>query len=593
MELSILNLLLVLLAAFLGGRLAIRLGYPSVLGEILAGILLGPPLLGLLYGSEALGVLAELGVLLMMLYIGMAIDPKELGKASWGGLLAAIGGFIVPFVLGYFVVIAFGGTPVAGVFVGMAMGVTSLATKSRILVDLKILDTRIAHVMMAGALITDSLSLIIFAGIMSFASLGALEFAAISVVAGKVILFFAASWVVGLIIYPRLWRWLKHRGLTDRAFSATLVLLTALVFAEMAHLAGLHGILGAFLAGLFLREAISEHKLSYELTTMVRDVSIGFLAPVFFVTAGFEVSFGVLGTDLALLVTVIVLATVGKIAGTALFYLPTGHGWREGVVVGAGMNGRGAVEIIIAGIGLQAGIIDASIFSILVFTAIATTATVPLLLKWGVDWLERHGEMVRSSGGRDGVVIVGAGPVARVLASELAQSQPVTLIDTNREHCEAARAEGLEAVHGDALDDAVLQRAGLSRAGTFVTFTPNAEVNVLSAQRAREGFMVPNLYALLTKESDGGLFKLLDTLGAHTLFVNPIDLNSWDGRLIMREVVRFQHTIHDEEMSAFQRLHHAPDELPLVVSRGEKHFLFRALEGLEPGDRVLTLAGTG
>ena len=209
MDFSILNLLLVLLAAFLGGRLAIRLGYPSVLGEILVGILLGPPLLGLLYGGEALGVLAELGVLLMMLYIGMEIDPKELGKASWGGFLAAVGGFILPFTLGYFVVLGFGGTPVAGVFVGMAMGVTSLATKSRILVDLKILDTRMAHVMMAGALITDSLSLIIFAGIMSFASLGALELVPMLGVAGKVVLFFAASWLVGLVLYPRLWRFFK------------------------------------------------------------------------------------------------------------------------------------------------------------------------------------------------------------------------------------------------------------------------------------------------------------------------------------------------------------------------------------------------
>ena len=287
------------------------------------------------------------------------------------------------------------------------------------------------------------------------------------------------------------------------------MLLTALLFAEMAHLAGLHGILGAFLAGLFLREAISEHRLSHELTTMVRDVSIGFLAPVFFVTAGFEVSFGVFQTDLALLLTVIILATVGKIVGTALFYLPTGHGWREGLVIGAGMNGRGAVEIIIAGIGLQAGIIDATIFSILVFTAIATTATVPLLLKWGVDWLRRRGELVRSTGGRDAVVIVGAGPVARVLAQELSQSGRVTLLDSNREHCEAARALGLEAVHGDALEDEVLERAGLSEAGTFVALTPNAEVNVLSAQRAGEGFMVPQLYALADQRERRGPFQAL------------------------------------------------------------------------------------
>ena len=368
MEFNILNLFLVLLAAWLGGQLASRLGYPSVLGELLAGILLGPPLLGLFHGSAALSVLAELGVLLMMLYIGMEIDPKDLGKASKGGILAALGGFIVPFSLGYWIVTATGGTGIAGVFVGMAMGVTSLATKSRILVDLKILDTRIAHVMMAGALIADTLSLIIFAGIISFSTSGSLDIWAIVIIAIKVILFFLFSWFLGLKVFPVIYKWLKVNGFKGRTFNATLILLTALAFAELAHLAELHGILGAFIAGLILREAIAEKKLSYELTELVKDVSLGFLAPIFFVTVGFQVSFEVFQTDLYLLISTIILATVGKIVGTALFYIPSGNGWREGVTIGAGMNGRGAVEIVIAGIGLEAGIITKEIFSILVFT---------------------------------------------------------------------------------------------------------------------------------------------------------------------------------------------------------------------------------
>ena len=99
MELSLLNLLLVLLAGWLAGWGATRIGYPSVLGELLVGILLGPPVLGLLQGSPALAILAEIGILLMMLYVGMEIDPRELGQASWAGMLAAVGGFVTPFVL--------------------------------------------------------------------------------------------------------------------------------------------------------------------------------------------------------------------------------------------------------------------------------------------------------------------------------------------------------------------------------------------------------------------------------------------------------------------------------------------------------------
>ena len=589
MELSILNLFLVLLAAWVGGNIATRLGYPSVLGEIVAGILLGPPLLGLLYGSEALSILAEVGVLLMMLYIGMEIDPRELGKASKGGVLAALGGFIVPFVLGFWAVTAFGGTVIAGVFVGMAMGVTSLATKSRILVDLKILDTRIAHVMMAGALVADTLSLIIFAGIISFVTAGALDIAGVGLIAIKVILFFAASWVLGLKIFPPLYRWLKRRGLTGRTFNATLVLLITLAFAELAHLAGLHGILGAFIAGLFLREAMAERKLSHELTELVKDVSLGFLAPIFFVTAGFQVSFAVFQTSLPLLITVVVLATLGKIVGTALFYLPSGHGWREGLTIGAGMNGRGAVEIVIAGIGLQAGIISQEIFSILVFMAILTTATVPVFLKWGVAWLERRDELVRS-GSKAGVVIAGAGPVARLLGQELAASQKVTFIDSNEENCRAVRALGLEAIHGDVLEDSVLRDAGVEHVGTFIGLTPNAEVNVLAAQRARETFFVPNLRVLLTKESDGGLYRILETLDAQPLFTHPVDLLEWDYKLESLEVEKLMHAVEADNPAALRERLGQPSFLPLLMKRSGVTQLFGSLQELEPGDQLMALA---
>lgn len=588
MELSILNLFLVLLAAWLGGQIATRLGYPAVLGELLAGILLGPPLLGVLYGSEALAVLAEIGILLMMLYIGMEIDPRELGKASKGGVLAALGGFLVPFGLGLWVVTAFGGTVIAGVFVGMAMGVTSLATKSRILVDLNILDTRIAHVMMAGALVADTLSLIIFAGIISFATAGALDIAGVGFIALKVTIFFALAWFLGLKLFPPFYSWLKQKGFTGRTFNATLVLLITLAFAELAHLAGLHGILGAFIAGLFLREAIAERKLSHELTALVKDVSLGFLAPIFFVTAGFQVSFEVFQTNLALLLTVIALATVGKILGTALFYWPTGHGWREGVVIGAGMNGRGAVEIIIAGIGLQAGIISQEIFSILVIMAIATTATVPVLLKLGVDWLKRRNELSHSSSDREGVVIAGAGAVARLLATELVKSRSVTLIDSNTQNIADARSLGLTALQGDVLDDTILRDAGIEEAGVFIGLTPNAAVNVLAAKRAHEEFLVSDVRSLLTHLSDTGLYKQLQSIGGKPLFADAVDLISWDEKVLKKQVKPLIHELTVARKDE-QGIPDLSDGLPLIVHRGEHRVMFNTMAELEPGDKVFVL----
>ncbi|CAN5878096.1 N/A [soil metagenome] len=578
MEFSITNLLLVLLAGWLGGLLAARLGYPAVLGELLAGIVLGPPLLGVLHGSGALAVLADLGVLLMMFYVGMEVDPRELARASWTGFLASMGGFIVPFALSYWVALQFGVPNTAALFIGLAAGVTALATKSRVLLDLNILDTRIANVMMAGAIITDTLSLLVFAGLLSSASLGGLELAGLALMLAKVALFFGASYVVGLKLFPRLWRWLSARGLTSRTFSATLVLMTALVFAEFAEVAGLHGVLGAFMAGLFLREAISERKLSHELTHMVRDVSVGFLAPVFFVTAGFQASFGVFTTDLGLLLSILATATVGKIVGTALFYLPSGYGWREGVAVGLGMNGRGAVEIILAGIALNAGLITPNIFSILVFVAIITTAADTVLLKWGVGWLARRGELVKVAT-RERVIVVGAGPVARVLAAALAETRPVCVIDANLTHCRRARTLGLTAVCGDALEQSTLFEAGVDEAGTLITVTPKSEVTLLAAQLAREAFLVPELFVAVTDNPDSGLHRLLAELEATPLTLTPSDVSLWDARLERQQadVVQGLTDLMTDALS-----------LPLVVRRGTARLLYSEA-GYRPEDEVVGL----
>jgi Kef-type K+ transport system membrane component KefB/sulfur carrier protein ThiS len=591
MEFSIVNLLLVLLSAWIAGSIVARFGYPSIFGELMAGIVLGPPLLGLLEGSEALSVLAEVGVLLMMLYIGMEIDPRELFKASWPGALAAVGGFATPFVLAYVVVVALGGTTEAGLFIGIAAGITSLATKSRILVDLKLLDTRVAHVLMAGALISDTLALLSFAVIIGVVDAGALDMGSLGLTALRAFLFFAVTTFLGMKVFPPLWRRLKRVGLTGRTFNATLILLIALLFAELAELAGLHAILGAFLAGLFLREGtVLERKLSHQLNDLVHDVSIGFLAPIFFVTAGFHVSLGVFQTDLLLLVAVTGVATVGKILGTALFYLPSGHGWREGLTVGAGMNGRGAVEIIIAEIGLSMGFISPEIFSVLVFMAIFTTATVPVFLKWGTDWLRSRDELVRSRDERQGTVIVGAGPTARWLAKALADAGDVWLVDENTYHCDLAREEGLQVVCGNAMDGDVLAEANLGTARSMLALTSNPEVNVLAGQMAREHFMVPEIGVLIPGH-DTSLRALADEAGITILSEAWESIRRWDHWINTRQVDEVALEVNESKQvrDILYQLQTKRTSLPLVVARNGQRVPFVTTGDVDKGDRILAL----
>lgn len=590
MAFSLLNLLLVLLVAWGAGLLARRLGYPSVLGELIAGILLGPPLLGWLAASEALAVLAEAGILLMMLYIGMEIDPKDLKKASKGGVLAAAGGFITPFVLCYGLIVWAGGTPMMAAFVGIAAGVTSLATKSRILVDLDLLDTRIAHVMMAGALVADTVSLIIFAALLGLAEAGGISAAGLALVAGKAVLFFAVALATGRFVLPHLGRLVQWLGL-GRTGTFTLILLVTFGFAEGAELAGMHGILGAFVAGLFLREIGLGRSAERDLVTVIRDASLGFLAPIFFVTAGFAVSLEVFSTSLGLLAGVIVLATIGKIVGTALFYLPTKNGWREGITIGAGMNGRGAVEIIVAQIGLSMGLITAEIFSILVFMALFTTATVPVFLKWGVDWLRRKGELVRAVPPREGTLIIGAGPTARAIAEVLLRSQPVTLIDVNQHQVELARGAGLEALQGSALDEQVLTDAGAGRVRHLLLLTPNAEVNALAARLARTAFQVPEIHIWHDGSSSEGHEALLAHTGGTTLFAGPLSLTEWNYRVAHDEYERTGLALEETRppKAVFAEVQAERERLPLAVARGDQYLPFHSGFAFQPDDRLILL----
>lgn len=497
MHLELIDLLAILLAAWGSGLLAVRLGFPAILGELAAGVVFGPALLGWLVPSESVDVLAELGVYLLMLYIGMEIQPRQLVSASRAGVLAAIGGFLVPFGIGVGLMLSLEYSTAAALFMGMAMGVTSLATKSRILVDLNLLGTRVASVLLVGAVFADTLALMTFAGILAMGSQGAGSDAwiGVAVTGVKAVIFFAAAVVIGLRVFPWIGTHLARWKLGKRTSNFTIVLIVAFLFGELAHLAGLHAILGAFVAGLFLQEGILQRKWSYEVTDVVHDLSLGFLAPVFFVSAGFHISLPAVIANWELLLLVVVLATLGKIVGTALFYLPSGHGWREGLTVGAGMNGRGAVEIIVAEIGLAMGLITPEVFSILVVMAFLTTLSVPFFLTWLVRWLRARNELAPAATGRSGVIITPVTGLGLKLATLFVdEGKPVTFVDRYPTGCRDAQRQGFRAVHGDILDRDILADAGATDARMIISLLDDEPESVALGRYARVEFGVPEFY---------------------------------------------------------------------------------------------------
>ncbi|MBS2210952.1 cation:proton antiporter [Carboxylicivirga mesophila] len=591
-HLNILNISLVLLSAYIGGALIRKIGYPAILGELLIGIILGPSLLGVIESTESIKVLAEIGIILLMVYIGMEIEFHDLKKASWPGLLAALGGFLVPFALGYYAIVWTGGTPISGLFVAIAIGVTSLATKSRILIDLKLLNTRIAYVLMAGALISDVLALVIFSGITNFVESSSLSLMKLLMIGGKIILFFGITISIGLFVLPYVGRYLSRSGLKNSTAYFTLILIVTFGYCELAELAGMHSILGAFMAGLFLKDKLFPKNISKEVNKAFYDVSIGFMAPVFFVTAGFFVDVTVFQTDWELLLLITGLAVVGKIAGTALFYMPSGNGWREGITIGTGMNGRGAVEIIIAEIGLKMGIIDQTIFSILVFMAIFTTLTVPVLLNWTTKWLRRRNELVYMEQ-RSGVLFLGVNSLSLLMARYLAPHKPVMMVDNNQTHVTKAREQGFNCILGNALNKETQDELSMEHIHTFIGLTTNSQVNLLAGQLSKDSFLVPNVQVAIAQQEAKAGIELLKRFEASLLFASHPRLAKWFMNISNDKTEEVKMPVAKElssETWVEQQIDDLNRTLPILVQNPHgKVRTFASGDILEEGETVILL----
>ena len=342
----IISLLLILALAWILGSVFRRFGLPLVLGELLAGIILGPPLLGLIGPSPSIELLAELGIFFVMFYTGVEMDPKELLEHFWPSLAVAIGGFVLPFILGYFTTRFFGGTINQSLFVGMGISITAIAVQSVILHSLRISTTYIGHIIIGAAIADDILSLIGLSILLGLAKTGSVSFSGLALTLLKVVGFFAGTIILGQFVIPKITRILHDRE--GKAF--TFAVVSALVMAYLAEMVGLHLIIGAFLAGQFVRKEIMDERLYNVIADRFFALSYGFLLPVFFASLSFHLH---LTWDTSFIVFTSVLtlmAVIGKLGGCGLGYALFKKNFNESLVVGFGMNGRGAVEMVVASV---------------------------------------------------------------------------------------------------------------------------------------------------------------------------------------------------------------------------------------------------
>lgn len=399
---------MLLVATRVFGELAERIGQPALVGELVSGVLLGAIFVHELGGgalevlhelqeSRVFQALTELGMFFIMLFAGIEMHPKEVAAHSKTAVVTALGGMLVPialgFALGWHVLPESDARFTQSIFIGIALAVTAVPATVRILIDLDILNNKVGQVIVAAAVFDDIFSLVLLAWLTGWIGVGTgFSVTDIAVIAGKVMLFFAVVIPIGHYVYPIICKRLKKVRVKEIDFSVIVII--AITFGLLAHMLGLHLIIGAFTAGVFFGPGVAGEKGYESVRSKVSGVTFGFFAPLFFASIGFELDLSAIIKAPLFVLALIFVAFIGKLAGAGAGALMSGLNKRESFAVGVGMSARGAVELVIAGIALNAGLFDVSeveshitesLFSSIVIMAVVTTLMVPVLLKWVIN----------------------------------------------------------------------------------------------------------------------------------------------------------------------------------------------------------------
>ncbi|MEW5747741.1 MAG: cation:proton antiporter [Candidatus Thermoplasmatota archaeon] len=387
------------LAAKVGGEVMERMRLPAVVGELMAGIVLGPSILNLITEDQTfLDVLAQLGATFLLFSVGMETKLTELRRVGLVATSVAVLGVVTPFVMGYYVSVLLFMSSVEAMFVGAALVATSVGITARVLQDLGMIGTTEAKIILGAAVVDDILAMIVLT-IVSGSASGSLDTLHIGVVVAEALCFVAIVTILGtrMVRYASGKREIRGDRMVNGSYAihyrttafkrdswfdrlvqkeAPFVIILIVVFglSAMASYVGLAAIIGAFFAGLIF----SDTKETYELEQKFEPLNV-LMVPFFFVVMGAKVGFADLWEVAPLAIALTMVAIVSKLIGCSLGAIRRGE--RTALIVGAGMVPRGEVGIVVAMIGLNMATISPTTYSVIVLVSIATTIYAPFLIK--------------------------------------------------------------------------------------------------------------------------------------------------------------------------------------------------------------------
>ena len=370
------DLAIILLCSNLGGIIAVKFKQPSVLGQILAGLLIGPSVFGLVGQSEFITNYSELGVLLLMFMAGMETNIDDLKKSAGSSLVIATGGVIVPYILGFLVIKFFykGATTSQAIFSGVILTATSISITIQALREFNKTRDKVGVNILGAAIIDDILGIIVLAVVVGIVNPSQGENPVLVVV--KIVIFFVLAVIIGILLVSVLSKYLYK--LSSIITPASIALICCFLIAFLASEFGIATIIGAYSAGIiFSMIPKTRNKVDHDVSI----IAYTLFTPVFFANIGLEVNLSGISSVVLLSFMFLLAAIVGKIIGCGLGAKISRFTNKESLQVGIGMIPRAEVALIVANLGKNAGILTDGLFTAAIVVSIGTTLITPPLLK--------------------------------------------------------------------------------------------------------------------------------------------------------------------------------------------------------------------
>lgn len=372
----IIELAMILIAAALGGLLSKKIGLPTLIGQIIGGIFIGPSILGLVHQTEFISNLAEIGVILLMFLAGLETDLEELKKSLKKSSLIASGGIIVPFIMGFLTIVFLREQfeMKEAVFLGVILTATSMGIAIETLKDLGELKSEFGMSILGAAVIDDVIGVVIFAVVLS--SFGQattnIETLIIQILIFIILTALIGKWISGYVLKnEKLFKRIKPRYLLGVS------LITVLLFSVFASDFGMAAIIGAYSFGAI----ISSTSLKEKITREIDRFGTAFFIPVFFVNIGLMINLHSVSKYLLITLVIALVGIVSKIIGSSIGAKLSGFENRQSFRVGVSMIPRAEVSLIISNLGLKLGFIKEDVFAGVILLVLLSTVLAPWLLK--------------------------------------------------------------------------------------------------------------------------------------------------------------------------------------------------------------------